>query len=107
MMNSNTLIHGKRIVAMNADNTSVTQMLHMLGVEPTSEVVAEFMAQGQDLTMSTLHAFLVSKGIMSDAEGVVADVRGVAMEPVAPVAEPAEPALEEPIPESEGELPQA
>ena len=77
MENQTALIRGKRIVAMSADDTSVAQMLHLLGVEPTSELVAEYVLENAELDMKHIHAFLVKKGIMSDVEGVVADLRGV------------------------------
>lgn len=70
----NKFARGQRI-AMSADNTSVAQMFHLLGIEPTNELVAEYVNINGTLDMKTIHAFLVNKGIMSDVEGVVADLR--------------------------------
>ena len=109
MENQTALIRGKRIVAMNADSTSVAHMLHLLGVEPTSELVAEYVLENTELDMLHLHAFLVKKGIMSDVEGAVADLRDVQL-----IGAPADQGFEataevqEPIPpESAGPEPAA
>ena len=39
-MNDMNLIHGRNICAMVNDNTSVKEMLQMMGVDPTDEIEA-------------------------------------------------------------------
>ncbi len=64
------LLKGHSILAMYNDNTSVTEMLQYMGVEPTSELVAEavgrFASKG-GFDMSDLYGFLKEKGIMTDS----------------------------------------
>lgn len=69
---SNKLIRGNNIFAMKSDNTSITEMLTMLGVEPTAEMVAaaagEFGTNGNEFTLTEMHKFLKDKGIMSSVD---------------------------------------
>jgi len=62
------MIKGHNILAMKNDNTSITEMLQYMGVEPTTEIVAE--AAGKFATsggfdMHDLFTFLKEKGIMT------------------------------------------
>lgn len=74
MKNENIMLRGKSITAMKTDQTSVAEMLHLLGVRPTDELVLTAVAEfGDQFDMSSLRDFLVEQGIMS--ANVVADVR--------------------------------
>ena len=74
MENTNIMLHGKRIIAMNADETSVSEMMHLLGVKPTTELVMGAIAKfGGQFDMTSLHEYLVEQGIMSSHN--VVDVR--------------------------------
>jgi hypothetical protein len=68
-MNDMNLIHGRTITAMVNDNTSVKEMLQMMGVNPTDEVVNELMnkfaLEGNEVTMEGLYAFLKDKTVLS------------------------------------------
>ena len=69
------LIQGKNVYAMQTTQTSVTQMLTYMGVNPTLEIVSKAsQALGSDFTMSDLYNFLKSEGIMT-GENPVADLR--------------------------------
>ena len=69
---SNKLIRGKNIFAMKSDNTSITEILTLLGVDPTAENVAaatnEFSQNGGVFTLTDMHKFLVDQGIMSSVD---------------------------------------
>lgn len=72
-----SLIKGHSILAMCNDNTSVTEMLQYMGVEPTSELVAEAIskfASKNGFDMKDLYDFLKEKNIMTDKNEIV-DVR--------------------------------
>jgi len=62
------LVKGHNILAMYNDNTSVTEMLQYMGVEPTQELVAEavdrFSPTG-GFDMNDLYGFLKEKGILT------------------------------------------
>ena len=68
-MSDTNLIHGRAITAMVNDNTSVKEILQLMGVEPTDEIVNEamnhFALNGGNMNMSSLHDFLRQKEIMS------------------------------------------
>ena len=68
-MNDMNLIHGRTITAMVNDNTSVKEMLQMMGVNPTDEVVNELMnkfaLEGNEVTMEGLYSFLKDKTVLS------------------------------------------
>lgn len=68
-MNDNNLIHGRTICAMVNDNTSVKEILQMLGVEPTDEVITEATnycaMNGNDLNLENIYNFLKQKSVMS------------------------------------------
>lgn len=75
---------GKNIFAMQNNYTSVKEMLQMLGVEPTDEIVNEateqFALNGDEITMNGLYEFLKTKTIMSKLTSplkkhVIADIR--------------------------------
>jgi Ca2+-binding EF-hand superfamily protein len=80
-MSDMNLIHGRSICAMVNDNTSVKEMLQMMGVDPTAEMVSEainhFALNGGNVTMETLYDFLKEKNILTDNQKVasVADAR--------------------------------
>lgn len=80
-MSDMNLIHGRSICAMVNDNTSVKEMLQMMGVDPTDEMVSEainhFALNGGNVTMETLYDFLKEKNILTDNQKVasVADAR--------------------------------
>ena len=80
-MNDMNLIHGRSICAMVNDNTSVKEMLQMMGVDPTDEMVNDainyFALNGDDITMESLYDFLKEKDILTDNQKVasVADAR--------------------------------
>jgi hypothetical protein len=63
------MIRGESILAMVNDNTSVKQMLTMMGVNPTDDVVGEavteFSLNGDVITMETLYKFLKEKEVLS------------------------------------------
>jgi hypothetical protein len=70
-MNTNNLIHGKSIFAMESNQTSVTEMLQYMGVEPTEDIVNAAMDyfmknSGGKVDMEALHQFLLSKDIIKD-----------------------------------------
>ena len=75
------LIHGRSICAMVNDNTSVKEMLQMMGVDPTDEMVNDainhFALNGDNITMESLYDFLKEKDILTDNQKVasVADAR--------------------------------
>ena len=78
MENTNTMLRGTRILAMNTNETSVSEMLHLLGVKPTSDLVLTAIAKfGDTFDMSSLHDFLVEQGIM--VKNDVADLRSTPM----------------------------
>lgn len=68
-MNETNLIHGTNICAMVNDNTSVKEMLQMMGVEPTDAVVNDVMnycaLNGNELTMDNLGNYLKQKEVLS------------------------------------------
>lgn len=68
-MNETNLIHGTNICAMVNDNTSVKEMLQMMGVEPTDAVVNDAMnycaLNGNELTMDNLGNYLKQKEVLS------------------------------------------
>lgn len=68
-MNDMNLIHGRTITAMVSDNTSVKEMLQMMGVEPTEELINEamnkFALNGGQITMEGLYEFLKDKTVLS------------------------------------------
>lgn len=68
-MNETNLIHGTNICAMVNDNTSVKEMLQMMGVEPTDAVVNDVMnycaLNGNELTMDNLGNYLKQKKVLS------------------------------------------
>ena len=80
-MNDMNLIHGRSICAMVNDNTSVKEMLQMMGVDPTDEMVNDainhFALNGDNITMESLYDFLKEKDILTDNQKVasVADAR--------------------------------
>lgn len=62
------MIKGHNILAMKNDNTSVTEMLQYMGVEPTTEIVTEAIgkfASSDGFDMHDLFMFLKEKGIMT------------------------------------------
>ena len=68
------IVKGHSILAMCNDNTSVTEMLQYMGVEPTSELVAEAIskfASKDGFDMSDLYNFLKEKNIMTDVNELV------------------------------------
>ena len=80
-MNDMNLIHGRSICAMVNDNTSVKEMLQMMGVDPTDEMVNDainhFALNGDNITMESLYDFLKEKDILTDNQKVasVTDAR--------------------------------
>lgn len=80
-MNDMNLIHGRSICAMVNDNTSVKEMLQMMGVDPTDEMVNDainhFALNGDNITMESLYDFLKEKDILTDNQKIasVADAR--------------------------------
>lgn len=68
-MNETNLIHGANICAMLNDNTSVKEMMQMMGVEPTDEIVNDAMnycaLHGNELSMENLGNYLKQKEILS------------------------------------------
>lgn len=78
MNNDINLIHGRSICAMINDNTSVKEMLQMMGVDPTDEMVNDamnhFALNGNAVTMETLSDFLKEKGIFGGEVKTEADV---------------------------------
>ena len=68
-MSDTNFIQGKSILAMVNDETSVTEMLQMMGVEPTQEIVNEamnhFALNDNKITMEKLYDFLKQKSILS------------------------------------------
>ena len=73
-----SMIFGKTITAgMNANNTSVKEMLTLMGVEATDEMTNEamnfFLQKQEGITMAGLYDFLNQKGVMGVAK--VVDVR--------------------------------
>jgi len=64
------MIQGKTITAgINADNTSIREMLTLMGVNPTDQLINGalnfFMMKGDGITMSNLYEFLKQENIMS------------------------------------------
>jgi hypothetical protein len=69
------MIQGKNILAMAKDDTSITQMLTYMGVDPTLEIVSKAAASlPEDFTMTDVYNFLVSEGIMK-GENPILDLR--------------------------------
>ncbi len=68
-MNETNLIHGANICAMLNENTSVKEMMQMMGVEPTDEIVNDAMnycaLNGNELSMENLGNYLKQKEILS------------------------------------------
>jgi len=75
------MIRGESILAMLSDNTSVKEMLQLMGVDPTDEIVNEatiaFVSNGNNITMEALYDFLKGKQILSSNEKIssVVDLR--------------------------------
>lgn len=63
------MIRGESILAMLSDNTSIKEMLQLMGVDPTDEIVNEattnFISTGNVITMEALYNFLKGKQILS------------------------------------------
>ena len=69
------MIQGKNILAMAKDDTSITQILTYMGVDPTLETVSKAAASlPEDFTMTDVYNFLVSEGIMK-GENPILDLR--------------------------------
>lgn len=73
-----SMIHGKTITAgLNANNTSIQEMLTLMGVEATDEMTNDamnfFLQKQEGITMAGLYDFLSQKGIMGVAK--VVDIR--------------------------------
>ena len=68
-MNEINLIHGINICAMVNDNTSVKEMLQMMGVEPTDDIINDAMnycaLHGNEMSMDNLGNFLKQKKVLS------------------------------------------
>ena len=65
MTSKGEMIHGHSIVAMSTDETSVAEIMTLLGVNPTTELVAEAISRfGNKFDMSSVHDFLQEKQLM-------------------------------------------
>lgn len=71
-MNEINLIHGTNICAMVNDNTSVKEMLQMMGVEPTDDIINDAMnycaLNGNEMSMDNLGNFLKQKEVLSNVK---------------------------------------
>jgi len=73
-----SMIHGKTITAgLNVNNTSIQEMLTLMGVEATDEMTNNamnyFLQKQEGITMAGLYEFLQAEGIMGVAK--VVDIR--------------------------------
>jgi len=73
-----SMIHGKTITAgLNVNNTSIQEMLTLMGVEATDEMTNNamnyFLKKQEGITMAGLYEFLQAEGVMGAAK--VVDIR--------------------------------